>query len=102
MAWLTRKEEVLAALDSSGRGPVADGARVLHHRALVHTLRCRGGLDVAWCVETREGLEVRHVQVLGGHRVAWPHPRCPAVVVAEAGAFERWKLQVGDLLTVEE
>jgi hypothetical protein len=105
MAWLTRDEDVLAALDSHGQGRFADapdGARILHRPAVVHTLRCRAGLDVAWCLEIPDGLEVRHVQVLGGRRVAWPHPRCPVVVVAEAGAFERWKLRVGDVLTVQE
>lgn len=102
MAWLTRKEEVLAALDSTERGRLGDGARLLHRPALVHTLRGGAGLDVAWCSDTGDGLEVRHVQVLGGYRVAWPHLLCPVVVVAEAGAFERWKLRVGDVLTVAE
>ncbi|MBO0731358.1 MAG: hypothetical protein J2P57_19020 [Acidimicrobiaceae bacterium] len=92
----------MAALNSGEGGRLTDGTRVLHRPALVHTLRCRDGLDVAWCSETRDGLEVRHVQVLSGHRVARPRLRCPIVVVAEAGAFERWKLQVGDLLTVTE
>jgi hypothetical protein len=105
MAWLIREEEVLAALDLGEDrriGAYPEGAQVLRRPTVVHTLRCPSGVDVAWCVETADGLQVRHLRVLARHRVALPRPRCPVVVVAGPGAFERWKLRVGDLLTVRE
>ncbi len=105
MAWLIRDEEVLAALDLGHDRRIdasPEGAQVLRRPPIVHTLRCPSGVDVAWCVETPEGFEVRHLSVLARHRIALPRPRCPVVVVAGPGAFERWKLRVGDSLTVRE
>ncbi len=127
MAWLTRNDEVLAALGTdraglAGLGGDVQGALLLRGPTVVHTLRVPGPLDVAWCrapgpldgtrgrapgppdVAPRrappEELEVRRIATLVAHRVGRPCGRGTAVLVAEAGAFERWQLRVADRLEV--
>lgn len=103
MAWLLRETEVLAALETDRSAFSADlrGALLLRRRQVVHTLYPALDLDVAWCDE-RPGatLEVLRVAALKRRRLARPR-RAPAVVLAPAGAFERWNLKVGDRLEVK-
>ena len=110
MAWLLRDGEVLAALEIAdsrksrrkgllGRDGV-DGALLLPSARMgVHSLGMRFALDVAFC----DGdMTVRRIVCLKPLRMTRPSPRAPRVLEAEAGAFDRWKLQVGDQLEIKE
>ena len=107
MAWLMRDGKVLAALEVAGsrkarrRGLVGrdgfDGALLLERVRWVHTLGLRFPIDVAYL--DAEGHVLKTVR-MGRHRVGMPVPRAAAVVEAEAGAFGRWGLHVGDTIDV--
>lgn len=106
MAWLTRDAEVLAAVEVGARRPCGDRAVVLH-RPLVLSGSRAAPLDVAWCrsaadrTPATEGtLEVTRIRVLVGRLPATPKWSCPTVIVAPGGAFERWRLAVGDRLEI--
>jgi len=110
MAWLMREGEVLAALEVAasrqarrkgllGRDGI-DGAVLLPSARMgVHTLGMRFPLDVAFC--TNE-MVVRRIVCARPGRMTRPSFTAPRVLEAEAGAFERWKLQVGDHLEIKE
>jgi uncharacterized membrane protein (UPF0127 family) len=110
MAWLIREGEVLAALELAasrkarrkgllGRGGI-DGALLLPSARMgVHTFGMRFPLDVAFC--DKELVVKRVVEVKPG-RMTKPSFRAPRVLEAEAGAFDRWQLQVGDKLEIKE
>jgi hypothetical protein len=111
MSWLLREDEVLAVIEEQAKGRLrpVDGALLLRGRALVHTLTTAEAVDVAWCVPVDAGdgsgkrcLEVRRTATLGPRRVARPRPRTASLVVAGEGAFERWRLHVGDRLEIRE
>jgi uncharacterized protein len=55
-------------------------------------------IDVAFC---DADLVVITTVRLERHRVCLPRVRARAVVEAEAGAFERWKLRTGDQLEIK-
>jgi uncharacterized membrane protein (UPF0127 family) len=105
MSWLVREGDVLAAAelaDSSlsrrrgllGRDSFA-GALVLRPCRNVHTARMRFSIDVAFC--DAEGILLRTVTLLPW-RLSPVVRRSAFVVEAEAGAFDRWGLRVGDRL----
>lgn len=112
-AWLVRGADVLAALgDGDGvslvQGRPGGPAAVLRRATLVHSLRC-DGLDLAWCrpldgapppAAPGASWEVTRTRALPGRRAVLARPGRGAVVVAPAGAFERWSLGVGDLVGV--
>ena len=110
MAWLLREGDVLAALDVSEapgdrlKGLVGrsepEGALLLRRPLLVHTLGLSFGVDVAFC---NPELEVTDIARLRRSRIALPRlsRRGRLVVVASEGAFERWRLEVGDRLEVK-
>jgi hypothetical protein len=110
-AWLLRNGAVLAAVeDRRTRRPRSiDGAVVIRSPALVQTLTSALALDVAWCAcATGEGtgdkspaacFQVRRTTSMAPRRVGVPLLH-GALVLAPPGAFERWHLQVGDLLEV--
>jgi uncharacterized membrane protein (UPF0127 family) len=110
VAWLLREGEVLAALEIAdsrkarrkglvGRDGV-DGALLLPSARLgVHSLGMRFELDVAFC---DRDMVVRRVVCLKRHRMTRPSFRAPCVLEAEAGAFDRWQLHVGDELEIKE
>ncbi len=105
MAWLLRDGEVLASLEVAGtraarrRGLLGrdelDGALLLEPARSVHTFGMRFPIDVAWC--DAEFTVVR-VARLRRHRMSRPVLRARVVLEAEAGAFARWGLHVGDQL----
>jgi hypothetical protein len=106
MSWLLRDGDVLATVEDRRRGWQASlqGALVLRGPALVHTLtpsQARA-LDVARCVPDGgdRTLRVRRISVVARRRVSVPHLGSGGLVVAPAGTFERWRLQVGDRLEV--
>jgi uncharacterized membrane protein (UPF0127 family) len=109
MAWLLRDGEVLASLEVArdrrarvrgllGRDAV-EGALLLQPCRSVHTIGLRFPIDVAFCDRDLVVLRIVH---LGRFRVSRPVLRSHVVVEAEAGAFARWDLQLGDQLEVKE
>jgi hypothetical protein len=104
MSWLLRDGDVLAAVEHRRRGWQASlhGALVLRGPVVVHTLTPTHAvaLDVARCGRDGQALRVRRIAVLGRRRVSLPHLGGGGLVVAPAGTFERWRLQVGDRLEV--
>ena len=110
MAWLLREGEVLAALEIAdsrktrrkglvGRDGV-DGALLLPSARLgVHSLGMRFELDVAFC---DRDMVVRRTLCLRPGRMTRPSFAAPCVLEAEAGAFDRWRLQPGDHLEIKE
>ena len=110
MGWLLRDGEVLATLEMAqtrsarrkgllGRDTI-DGALLLKPCRAVHTIGMRFALDVAFCsAPDRDGFaSVVAIRRMGRHRVTSPVWRAEAVVEAQAGAFARWGLTVGDRL----
>lgn len=103
--WLLRGGEVLATAevaDSAAarwRGLVGrsayEGALFVPHARAVHTLGARFPVDVAFL---DADLSVVDVVRMAPWRVTRPRWRCPWVLEAEGGAFERWRLRPGDQL----
>jgi hypothetical protein len=103
MGWLLRRGEVLASLDvrvvSAGNERVEVGALLRHDTRLVTGFGAKPAFDVAW-LDAK--LVVRHLGHVGRFGVRLGPRDCQAVLSAERGAFERWKLAVGDQLEVRE
>lgn len=107
MPWLCRDGDVLASVEvadtaaSRRRGLLGmdelEGGLLLRPALAVHTLGMRFDLDVAYCDAE---LRVLEVQRMRPNRIGRPRWRARAVLEAEAGAFERWRLQVGQQLEV--
>lgn len=105
MAWLVRSDEVLATAevvaDRRGRARgllgrrSVEGVLVLRPCRQVHTFGMRFPIDVAFC--DGEGRVLRCAS-LRPWRVSRPVARAAFVIEAEAGAFARWRLAVGDRL----
>jgi len=105
MPWLLRDGEVLASLEVAddrrarrkgllGRDGI-DGALLLSPARSVHSLGMRFPIDVAWL----DGdLTVLRTDRLPRNRMTRPVLRARGVLEAEAGAFARWGLHVGDHL----
>lgn len=103
--WLLREGEVLAACESADglwartRGLLGrdgyDGALLLPRTRAVHTAGMRFAIDVAFLDKELTVVDTCHLRPW---RVGRPRPRARAVLEAEAGAFERWKLRPGDRL----
>jgi hypothetical protein len=107
VSWLIRDGDVLAAIEDPRQGwqRTLQGALLLSRPMVVHTLREPVSLDVAWCGPAdpdgdQPGLQVRRIAALPPRRLARPHLRPGALLVAPGGTFERWRLQVGDRLEV--
>ncbi len=107
MAWLVSDARVLAsaevAADRSarrrgllGRDGV-EGALVLEPCRWVHTVGMRFPIDVAFL--DADGVVVKTTR-MGRHRVGLPARASRTVIEAEAGAFDRWGLRVGDVVEV--
>ena len=107
MPWLLRDDEVLASIEVAntararlkgllGRDGI-DGAMLIRPSMSVHTLGMRFAVDVAFLDRELRVLAVKHMRPW---RVSTARIRSRAVLEAEAGAFERWKLAVGDVLEV--
>ena len=105
--WLCRGDEVLASAEVAstrqarrrgllGRDGV-EGALVLTPARAVHTLGMRFDLDVAFVARDGTVLDVCHMR---RRRVGRPRWRARSVIEAEAGAFERRGLRVGDVVEV--
>ncbi len=105
MGWLLRRGEVLASMDVQGRATTSANGRtevralLRHDTRLITGFGARPPIDVAW-LDAR--LVVRHLGHVGRFGVRLGPRECQAVLSAERGAFERWKLAVGDQLEVRE
>lgn len=103
--WLVRDGEVLATAETASgrrarrRGLLGragfEGAYVLRPCRQVHTVGMRFAIDVAFC--DRAG-RVLHATTMRPGRVSRPVLRAAWAIEAEAGAFGRWELAVGDRL----
>ena len=105
MPWLLRDGEVLASLEVAderrdrrrgllGRDGI-EGALLLVPARSVHSIGMRFPIDVAWL----DGdLTVLRTARLPRNRMTRPVLHAHAVLEAEAGAFARWGMQVGDQL----
>jgi hypothetical protein len=109
MAWLVSDGHVLASADvavgrrARGRGLIGrsriDGALVIPNCRWVHTFGMRFDIDVAYLAA--DGTVLKAVQ-MRRHRIGAPVSKSSSVVEAEAGAFARWGLRVGDVVEVRE
>jgi uncharacterized membrane protein (UPF0127 family) len=108
MAWLVRDGVVLASLEVAdsfrgrGRGLLGrdgvEGAILLRPARSVHTIGMRFPIDVAFCDD--QMVVLRTVR-MARNRLGRPCLKATQVIEAEAGAFARWGLQVGDHLDVK-
>jgi uncharacterized membrane protein (UPF0127 family) len=107
--WLLREGEVLAAVEVAetrqermqgllGREGI-DGAILLRPARSVHSMGMVFTIDVAFC--TKDLVVVRAIRLRPG-RMTRPCLHGGCVIEAESGAFERWKLQVGDRLEIRD
>lgn len=108
MPWLIRDGEVLATAELAdtrrarrrgllGRTGV-DGALLLRPTRAVHTFGMRFAIDVAYC--DGEG-RVRALRAMAPWRLGRPRLSSRMVIEAQAGAFARWGLRVGDVVEVK-
>ncbi len=105
MTWLLREGDVLAGAEVlTGRAERTkgllgqtgyEGAMVLPRTRSVHTFGMKFAVDVAFCDKE---MVVVGVTTLRPWRMSVPRRRGRSVIEAEAGAFERWGLKVGDRL----
>jgi uncharacterized protein len=105
MTWLLRDGDVLAGAEvadgftARSRGLLGrkayEGALVLPRTRAVHTVGMRFPIDVAFC---DKDMVVVGTTQLSPWRICLPRRGGRSVVEAEAGAFERWGLRVGDQL----
>jgi uncharacterized membrane protein (UPF0127 family) len=109
VAWIVSDARVLASAEvltsrrHRGRGLLGrdglEGAVVLDKTKWVHTLAMRFPLDVAYL--DGDGVVLKTVR-MRRHRVGMPVWRARRVIEAEAGAFGRWGLHVGDVVELRE
>ncbi len=107
--WLVRDGEVLAAAQTArsrrerARGLLGrdgfTGALVFRRCRQVHTFGMRFAIDVAFCRADGVVLRISNLRPWRLSRLVW---RAAFVIEAEAGAFERWGLRVGDQVEVKE
>jgi hypothetical protein len=76
-----------------------DGALVLCPCRWVHTIGMRFPIDVAFVSD--EGIVIKTMQ-MHRRRIGVPVWRASTVIEAEAGAFARWGLHVGDVVEIRE
>lgn len=107
MAWLLKDGEVLATVEVASsiiersRGLLGldsfDGAILLRSTRSIHTLGMRFPIDVAFCDKLLTVISVARVPP---YRLCLPRLKARCVIEAQAGAFERWHLRLGDHLEV--
>lgn len=108
MAWLMRDAEVLASLEIAtshrdrAKGLIGrdgfDGALLIERARSVHTFGMRFPIDVAFLDE--DFVVVRTMQ-LRRYRLTLPVRGAHHALEAQAGAFARWHLVVGDRLEIQ-
>ena len=109
MAWLVRDGQVLATVEVAdslagrargllGRDGI-EGALLLPGVRSVHTLGMRFPIDVAF---VDRDWQVVDTTTMARYRLGRPRFAARRVVEAEAGAFERWSLRIGDVLELRQ
>ena len=109
VAWLVCDGRVLASAELAddrstrrrgllGRDGV-EGAMVITRCRWVHTIGMRFPLDVAYL--DAEGVVLKTLR-MSRHRMGVPVLNATTVIEAEAGAFGRWGLHVGDAIEIRE
>jgi len=103
MAWLVSDARVLASAEQASnrssrrRGLLGrdslEGAFVIERCRWIHTIGMRFPIDVAYVGD--DGIVVKTMQ-MHRHRLGVPVWQASWVIEAEAGAFGRWGLRVGD------
>lgn len=107
MAWLVCEARVLASAEIAddrrtrrkgllGRDSMS-GALVIEPCRWIHTIGMRFPIDVAY-LDT-DGVVVKTIQ-MQRHRMGIPVWRAHCVIEAQAGAFARWGLRVGDEIEI--
>jgi uncharacterized membrane protein (UPF0127 family) len=107
--WLLRDGDVVCAIEMTesfgerikgllGRECWEGGLHLAGARA-VHTAGMKFPLDVAFL---SEDLVVLRMVRLAPWRIALPRPGARSVLLAEAGALERWGVRVADQLDIRE
>jgi uncharacterized protein len=107
--WLVSDARVFASADIAHdraarrrgllRRDTFEGALVLRPCRWVHTIGMRFPIDVAYL--DRDGVVTKTIR-MQPHRVGIPVWRSAMVVEAEAGAFGRWGLRVGDVIELRD
>ncbi|MDA3016252.1 MAG: DUF192 domain-containing protein [Actinomycetota bacterium] len=107
MAWLVNEDRVLASAQiandrrSRRRGLIGvdhlDGALVLQPCNWVHTFKMSFDLDVAYL--DADGAVVKSTR-MRRNRLGVPVFGATSVIEAQAGAFARWGLRVGDIIEI--
>jgi len=107
--WLVCGGQVLASAErANSRGARArgllgrdgiGGALVLAPCRSVHTLGMRFAIDVAYLDANGIVIKVAHMH---RNRIGLPVWKAKTVVEAEAGAFDRWGLQLGQQVELRE
>lgn len=107
--WLVSDGHVLASAEraddrrSRTRGLLGrsefEGALVLSKCRSVHTIGMKFAIDVAYLDAEGIVLKVAH---MNRNRIGAPVWKATTVVEAQAGAFERWGLKVGDQVELRE
>lgn len=109
MAWLVSAARVLASAECASsrserrRGLLGrdelEGAFVIEGCRWVHTVGMRFPIDVAFLDADDTVVKTVHMP---RHRIGLPIPRARTVIEAEAGAFARWGVRVGDVIELRE
>lgn len=106
MGWLLRQGMVLASLEVTGATTRAErrpsaviGAELRSGTRVVVGRLSKGAGDLAWL----DGdLVVREIGQIGPFGVKLRPRGCATALVADRGAFERWRLELGDQLEIRE
>ncbi len=109
MAWLMSEARVFASVEIAhnrqarvkgllGRRGI-QGAIVIPSCSWVHTIGMKFPIDVAYV--NADNVVIK-TETLRCHRVGMPVRHARMVIEAEAGAFERWGLRVGDPLEIRD
>jgi len=106
--WLVHDGKVLATLEVASSAPGRmkgllgrdgiDGALLLDPARSIHTVRMRFPIDVAY---VDRDLVVVRIVTMQPNRVGVPVLKARSVIEAEAGAFGRWGIGVGDRLEIK-
>ena len=109
MPWIVSDARVLASVEvvrtpkAKGKGLLGrdhvEGAFLIEKCRWVHTLGMRFPLDIAYL--DAEGHVLKTIR-MSRHRVGIPVWTARSVLEAEAGAFARWGLRVGDVIELRE
>jgi uncharacterized membrane protein (UPF0127 family) len=109
MAWLVSDARVLASAEvspdraSRRRGLLKrdslDGAFVIDRCRWIHTIGMRFPIDAAYL--DSDDVVIKTIQ-MNRHRLGIPVWRARSVIEAEAGAFARWGLRVGDKVELRD